>query len=80
MKLAQEGANIIGIDVCAQIDSVPYPPATREDFDETVNLVEKDDGRIVVGAADVRDPGAVSSVLNRGIEEFGHVDIVLAND
>jgi hypothetical protein len=51
MKLAPEGANIIGIDVCAQIDSVPYPPATREDFDETVNLVEKEGGRIVVGEA-----------------------------
>jgi NAD(P)-dependent dehydrogenase (short-subunit alcohol dehydrogenase family) len=41
--------------------------------------VEKESGRIVVGEADVRDPGAVSSVLNRGIEEFGYVDIVLAN-
>jgi SDR family mycofactocin-dependent oxidoreductase len=79
IRLAQEGANIIGFDLCAQIDSVPYPLATREDLDETVNLVEKEGGRIVVGEADVRDPGAVSSILDRGIEEFGYVDIVLAN-
>jgi NAD(P)-dependent dehydrogenase (short-subunit alcohol dehydrogenase family) len=79
IRLAQEGAHIIGFDLCAQIDTVPYPLSTHEDLDETVNLVEKEGGRIVVGEADVRDPAAVAGVLNCGLEEFGYVDIVLAN-
>ena len=49
VRLAQEGANIIGFDLCAQIETVPYPLASREDLDETVNLVEKEGGRIVGG-------------------------------
>jgi SDR family mycofactocin-dependent oxidoreductase len=79
VRLAQEGADIIGFDLCSQIQSVPYPMASPEDLAETVNLVEKEGARIIVGEADVRDPAAVSAILDRGLAEFGFVDIVLAN-
>lgn len=79
VKLAEEGADIIMFDLCEQIDTVPYPMATSSDLDETVKLVEALDRRIHAEMADVRDPAAVQAVLDAGLAEFGHVDIVLAN-
>ena len=55
VRFAEEGADIIAFDLCDQIDSVAYPMATREDLDETVNLVEKTGRRIVAEQGDVRD-------------------------
>jgi SDR family mycofactocin-dependent oxidoreductase len=77
--MAQEGASIIGFDVCAPIETIPYPLATLDDLQETVNLVEKEGGRIVARQADVRDLDQVRSVFDEGLAEFGRVDIVLAN-
>jgi SDR family mycofactocin-dependent oxidoreductase len=79
VKLAEEGADIIGFDVCADDPSVEYPLATQEDLDETVRLVEKTGRRIYARVADVRDPRAVAQVVNDGVAEFGRLDIVLAN-
>jgi len=79
VKLAEEGADIIGFDICGQIGSVEYPMATREDLEETVALVEKADRRIFARVADVRDGAAVRSVVDAGVAEFGRLDIVLAN-
>src|SRR6516225_11742337 len=55
VRFAEEGADIIAVDICDQIDCVGYPMATREDLDETVNLVEKTGRHIVAGRGDVRD-------------------------
>jgi SDR family mycofactocin-dependent oxidoreductase len=79
VKLAEEGADIIGFDLCADLPQVEYPLATREDLDETVRLVEKTGRRIVASVADVRDFDAVKAVLDDGVAEFGRLDIVLAN-
>lgn len=79
VRLAAEGANIIGIDLCAQVDSVRYPMATREDLEETVRLVEKQDRRMLAGVADVRDLDALTKAVAAGVQEFGSVDIVIAN-
>lgn len=79
VKLASEGADVIGFDICRQIESVPYPMATPDDLAETVKLVEAEGARIVAAEADVRDAAAVREVLERGLAEFGHLDIVLAN-
>jgi SDR family mycofactocin-dependent oxidoreductase len=79
VRLAEEGAGIIGFDICKDIDSVPYPLATASDLDETIKLVEATGRRIVARQADVRDADAVRSVFNDGLAEFGHIDIVLAN-
>ena len=79
VKLAEEGADIIGFDICADIPQVEYPLATKEDLEETVRLVEKTDRRIHATVADVRDFDAVKKVLDEGVAEFGRLDIVLAN-
>jgi SDR family mycofactocin-dependent oxidoreductase len=79
LRLAQEGADIIAIDLCAQIASVPYPLATEDDLAETVRQVEALGRRIVARRADVRDFDAVQAALDDGLGELGHVDIVCAN-
>jgi SDR family mycofactocin-dependent oxidoreductase len=79
VKMAQEGADIIAVDLCAQIDTVGYPMATPADLDETVKLVEDHDRRIVAQQADVRDRDALRAVVEAGLAELGHLDIVVAN-
>ncbi len=79
IRLAEEGADIIAIDICAQVDSVPFPMATPEDLAETVEAVEALDRRIIATQADVRDYGAVKSAVDAGVAELGRLDIVAAN-
>ena len=79
IRLAQEGADIIAIDVCGQIESVPYPMATPADMADTVKEIEALDRRIVATQADVRDFGAVKKALDEGVAQLGRLDIVSAN-
>lgn len=79
LKLASEGADIIGVDLAAGVATVDYPPATPEDLAETQRLVENLDRRIVTSVADVRDPAALRAAFEAGVAELGPVDIVLAN-
>ncbi|HEX3589006.1 MAG TPA: mycofactocin-coupled SDR family oxidoreductase [Pseudonocardiaceae bacterium] len=79
IRLAQEGADIIAVDICAQIDTVAYPMATPEDLDQTVKQVEALDRRIVARQADVRDEAGLKAAFDAGVAELGPVDIVLAN-
>ena len=79
VRLAEEGADIIAVDLCAQIESNPYPLATPEDLDETVNLVEKLGRRIVARKADVRERGELVAALAEGVAELGRLDVVVAN-
>jgi SDR family mycofactocin-dependent oxidoreductase len=79
VRFAEEGADIIAFDLCDQIDSVAYPMATREDLDETVNLVEKTGRRIVAGQGDVRDFERLKAVVAHGVAQLGRIDFVLAN-
>lgn len=79
VALAGEGAAIIGVDICADIASNPYPMASRDELDETVALVEAAGGKMLGSVADVRDFHAVKSALDAGVEQFGRLDIVLAN-
>ncbi len=79
VKLASLGADIIAVDLCDQIASVPYPMATPEDLAATVKLVEDTGSRIFARQADVRDRAAVKSTLRAGIDELGRIDIVIAN-
>ncbi len=79
LRLAQEGADIIALDVCQPVESVPYPMSTPDDLAETVKLVEELDRRIVAREADVRDLGQLESVVQEGVSEFGHIDVVCAN-
>lgn len=80
VKLASEGADIIALDLCDQIDSVPYPLATPDDMTATVKLVEEAGARIIAVQADVRDRDAVKSALRASTEKLGNrLDIVIAN-
>jgi (+)-trans-carveol dehydrogenase len=79
IRLAQEGADIIAIDLCGQVSSVPYPMATPEDLAETIKEVEALDRRIVGTQADVRDFGAVKKAVEDGVAQLGRLDIVSAN-
>jgi SDR family mycofactocin-dependent oxidoreductase len=79
IRLAEEGADIVAVDICAQIATVPYPMATPEDLAETVKEVEALDRRIFARQADVRDEAGLKAAFDAGVAELGPVDIVLAN-
>jgi SDR family mycofactocin-dependent oxidoreductase len=79
VRLAQEGADIIAIDICEAIPENPYDPATEEDLAETVRQVEALDRRIVAEKADVRDFAQLKAVVDHGVGELGRLDIVSAN-
>jgi SDR family mycofactocin-dependent oxidoreductase len=79
ITLAREGADIIAVDICAQIGSVPYPMATPEDLAQTVKEVEALDRRIVATDVDVRDYDALKQALDDGVAQLGRLDIVSAN-
>lgn len=66
MRLAEEGAQIVAVDLCEQIESVPYPLAGRGDLDETVNCVERIDRRILARQADVRDTEQLTAAVREG--------------
>ncbi|HEY1969488.1 MAG TPA: mycofactocin-coupled SDR family oxidoreductase [Pseudonocardia sp.] len=79
VRLAQEGADIIAVDVCDRVESNMAPPATEADLAETVKMVEEQDRRIIARTADVRDLAALEHVVAEGIAEFGRLDIVCGN-
>ena len=79
VRLAQEGADIIAVDICRQIATVPYPMASPADLAETVQEVEALDRRIYAAEADVRDEAGLRTAFEAGVTAIGPVDIVLAN-
>lgn len=79
IRLAEEGADIIAVDVCRDIDGAGYPGATEADLDETAALVEKLDRRIVTAKADVRDLDGLRAALQQGVDKLGRPDVVIAN-
>ena len=79
LRLAEEGADIIAVDICRQLETVPYALASEADLEETAKQVEDRDRRILTRQADVRDLGQLQSAVADGVSEFGHIDIVCAN-
>jgi SDR family mycofactocin-dependent oxidoreductase len=79
VRLAQEGADIIAVDICQDVASVPYPGASDADLAETVKQVEELDRRIVARQADVRDLSALQGAVDEGLSQFGHIDVICAN-
>ncbi|MGV9803775.1 mycofactocin-coupled SDR family oxidoreductase [Mycobacterium sp. NPDC003449] len=80
VRLAREGADIIAIDVCAAVDdSITYPPATPQDLAETVSAVEATGRKVLAREVDIRDLAAQQRVVADGVEQFGRLDIVVAN-
>ena len=79
VRLAAEGADIIGIDLCTDVASIPYPLATPDDLAETVRLVEATGARMVAAEADVRDADALAAAVADGVNRLGRLDIAIAN-
>ncbi|PBC39312.1 SDR family mycofactocin-dependent oxidoreductase [Rhodococcus sp. ACS1] len=79
LRLAEEGADIIAIDIAAPVEGVMYPASTNEDLKETVRQVEALGRRIVSDVADVRDLDSLKTIVDRGVSELGHLDIIVAN-
>ena len=79
-RLAREGADIIALDICAPVsDSISYEPATPEDLADTVRAVEAEGRKVLAREVDIRDDAAVRQLLSDGVEQFGRLDIMVAN-
>jgi (+)-trans-carveol dehydrogenase len=80
VRLAQEGADIIAVDICKKIDTVDVIAAsTPEDLAETADLVKGHNRRIVTAEVDVRDYDALKAAVDSGVEQLGRLDIIVAN-
>jgi SDR family mycofactocin-dependent oxidoreductase len=79
VRLAEEGARIVAVDICEPIESMNYPLATPEDLEQTVKEVEAAGGDVVALKADVRDRDQVRSAMEQGLITFGRLDVVVAN-
>jgi SDR family mycofactocin-dependent oxidoreductase len=79
LRLAAEGADVIVVDVCAPLPSVPYDSATPAELAETVAMVEKLDRRAVSGIADIRDLPRLTQIVDDAVAELGRLDVVVAN-
>jgi SDR family mycofactocin-dependent oxidoreductase len=79
VRFAEEGADIVALDLCGQVDTVPYPMATPDDMANTVGLVESLGRRIIARQGDTRDGARIHEVVLEGLAEFGAIDIAVAN-
>lgn len=79
IRLAEEGADIIAIDACANFDTMIYDLASEEDLAQTVKEVEALDRRIIATKVDVRDAAGLAEAVNNGVAELGRLDVVVAN-
>jgi SDR family mycofactocin-dependent oxidoreductase len=79
VRMAKEGADIVAVDICQQIDSNPYPLSTVEDLNETERAVKELGRRIVARQADVRERAELRDAIEAGVTDLGRLDIVVAN-
>lgn len=79
VRFAQEGADIIAIDVCKELGMAPYAMPTPDDLAETADLVKAQGRRIVTAEVDVRDFDAMKDVVDSGVEQLGRLDVIVAN-
>ncbi|OHV04885.1 mycofactocin-coupled SDR family oxidoreductase [Mycobacterium talmoniae] len=80
VRLAREGADIIASDICAAVsDTITYPAATADDLAETVRAVEAEGRKVLAREVDIRDDAALRQLVSDGVEQFGRLDILVAN-
>jgi SDR family mycofactocin-dependent oxidoreductase len=79
VRLAAEGADVIAVDVCAPLPSVPYDSATRDDLQETVRLVQETGRQVISGVVDVRDLEQLRGIVEGAVSQLGRLDVVVAN-
>lgn len=78
MRFAQEGADIVALDVCGPIDTVLVPHSTPDDLDTTASLIREAGGRVHTEIVDVRDLAGMQAATDRGAARFGGLDVVCA--
>lgn len=78
-RLAEAGADVIAVDLCAPIPEMPYAMAGPEDLEETGRLVEALDRRVVTAQIDVRDGAGLAAAVAKAAADLGGLDIIVAN-
>ncbi|MFF0745350.1 mycofactocin-coupled SDR family oxidoreductase [Streptomyces sp. NPDC004111] len=78
-RLAEEGADLVIVDICRSVDTVPYPQSTPKDLSDAVGEVRALGRRVVARRADVRNRAALQKAFDAGLAKFGRIDIVVAN-
>src|SRR5690606_36185253 len=79
LRLAEEGADVVVVDVCGKVADVAYPSATPEDLEETVRLVEQTGRTVVSGIVDVRDLDGLRVIVDDAVHTLGRLDVIVAN-
>src|ERR1700730_15648050 len=79
VRLAEEGADLILVDICESLPELEYPLASREDLAETARLVEKHSRRAITHVVDVRDTAALAAAVDDGVAQLGGLDAAVAN-
>jgi SDR family mycofactocin-dependent oxidoreductase len=80
VRLAREGADVIVSDICAPVsDTIPYPGTTPEELVETVRQVEAEGRKVLSREVDTRDDAALRQLVADGVEQFGRLDVLVAN-
>ena len=79
IRLAEEGADVVAIDICHQMSSIPYEMSRSEDLQETEELVSKFGNGVLVREVDVRDQQALDGLVADALQRFGHIDVVASN-
>ncbi|WP_116202634.1 mycofactocin-coupled SDR family oxidoreductase [Amycolatopsis circi] len=79
VRLAEEGADVIAVDIAGPVETVPFPGATEDDLAETRRLVAKSGRKVIAAGVDVRDPEQLTRAVEDGVRELGRLDIVVAN-
>jgi (+)-trans-carveol dehydrogenase len=78
-RLAEDGADIVAIDICADIETVPYPMGTADELGETKAMVEATGRRCVTATADIRSLEQLGAAVDQAKEAFGKIDILVSN-
>jgi SDR family mycofactocin-dependent oxidoreductase len=79
LRLAEEGADVVAIDICQQMPAIPYDMSRPEDLNETEQLLSKFGNGVLVREVDVRDQSALNQVVADALDQFGHIDVVVSN-
>lgn len=79
IRLAEAGAAIVAIDICAPVEGIPYEMATRDDLAQTEELVAATGAEIFVASVDIRNYNLLLPTLDKAVARLKGLDIVVAN-